>query len=412
MSAFSSYRFLRFNFLSISPLIPLLRHCYPHLSSINSRTNKTDPHRRLRQHNGILQAGGAWRTKKSGRPWEFVCVVHGFPTQRAGLQFEWAWQHCDKSLAVRGALGDVEARKLKRKRGIKAQLHILKALVTECEGIYNDEKNTEDDVETNSTSFRGENLTIYFFDDAKKEVFESVQLDSNFELPDHTSYRSVKSVEDMPFWANRAAGKKKTKKGLLRSAAEKNEASKENVSPNTRDCMLCSRPIKSDDGDTVVTCHDCSRQAHGICADIHADEGDGMCPQCDAFLDIDISLSSKGEDNSNKSDHLSDNDSASASDITDDLQKLHFDKADEETSSDDSSSDRLPLAAYRSKLDLRRPPVNHLSRPTEIICLSSQEDEHSLSSASLLDTPKKFAAERTTGSSTIDCNDIIDLCSL
>jgi len=55
----------------------------------------TKPERRIRQHNGEIKSG-AKRTIKS-RPWEFCCIISGFPNKRVALKFEYMWTYPQKS---------------------------------------------------------------------------------------------------------------------------------------------------------------------------------------------------------------------------------------------------------------------------------------------------------------------------
>ncbi|TVT97925.1 hypothetical protein EJB05_56796, partial [Eragrostis curvula] len=79
----------------------LLRSQCPRLKGRTYIGFTVNPRRRIRQHNGEISSG-AWKTRR-GRPWEMLLCIHGFPTNVAALQFEWAWQNPKESLAVRQA---------------------------------------------------------------------------------------------------------------------------------------------------------------------------------------------------------------------------------------------------------------------------------------------------------------------
>eukprot|EP00477_Mikrocytos_mackini_P001618 GAHX01001744.1.p1 GENE.GAHX01001744.1~~GAHX01001744.1.p1 ORF type:complete len:284 (-),score=49.58 GAHX01001744.1:461-1312(-) len=82
-------------------------HCCYLLKSLKS-SNKTinyigytnNPIKRLSQHNGLI-IGGAKKTTKH-RPWEMLFFVEGFINEVMGLQFEWAWQHPNKTKYLKG----------------------------------------------------------------------------------------------------------------------------------------------------------------------------------------------------------------------------------------------------------------------------------------------------------------------
>lgn len=184
-----------------------------------------------------------------------------------GLKFEWAWQHCDRSLAVRNALGTPQAKVLKRKRGVFGKLSILKALVTECNDVY--------DVYQDAP-----NLRLYFFDEKIMASFEKIKLESGLDLPERISCHQIESYEEMPFWKDRGS--------KSQNLDEENEEVIGDSLP--KDCMLCCRPIKLEE--QIVTCRQCHRHVHDICSDVHAEEGDGLCPRCDSLLDCDASYQS------------------------------------------------------------------------------------------------------------------------
>ena len=177
-----------------------------------------NPKRRIKQHNIGTSAGGAAKTSGKG-PWDMVLIVHGFPTEVAGLRFEWAWQHPNSSRRLKHV-----QKKKSREKAFDAKLRILSEMLST--GPWNRLP-----------------LTVQWL---KQEYVREFPITSQPPIHMPIAYGPINVDE-----------KKSTNKAL----------SPVKISDNDKKCQLCDKVDEDVEETILVECCDskCTFKSHAVC---------------------------------------------------------------------------------------------------------------------------------------------------
>ncbi|ODV83994.1 hypothetical protein CANARDRAFT_224448 [[Candida] arabinofermentans NRRL YB-2248] len=245
-------------------------YCVYLLNSISKKNSyyigsTPDPYRRLRQHNGILSVGGAYKTKKKGyRPWNCIMLVYGFPSKISALQFEHAWQHSYQTRHINDV--DRLSKSKSSGTGIHYKIGNLKLLL-------------------NSNSFKRLGLKVCVFDNGIYNIWMNNKFKIN--VPDtiiiNTNFNLTQSVSD------EVEGNHLQLRDFVNDLHSKeDEYFERSLSVLCGDsikakCTICNEPIERNQMASSCYFKDCNTSYHLNCWGDHIvtsmekdDDGDGL----------------------------------------------------------------------------------------------------------------------------------------
>lgn len=275
--------------------IPAFYCCYLLRSTVRSSSvyvgSTPNPVRRLRQHNGDAKGGAVRTSRASLRPWEMSCIVTGFPSHIAALQFEWAWQnpHITTHIPAESRLQHAAGKK--RSGHPKRPQHSVASLLSNLHLLLRVPTFSRWPLELRFFSEDVYKSWLKWCKSAAEPIRESINVFQDF--PPITD--EVLDSEDSP-----KAKKRKLNHGIQGLAvAYENEKTHVEKGRNIVDferegsCALCHDQLEHGAGIyTICPSPGCESVTHLTCLSQHflRDDGDslvpimGRCPSCDTEL--------------------------------------------------------------------------------------------------------------------------------
>ncbi|CAG8973473.1 hypothetical protein HYALB_00011068 [Hymenoscyphus albidus] len=276
--------------------IPAFYCCYLLRSTVSHGSvyvgSTPHPVRRLRQHNGLAKGGASRTARPRLRPWEMACIITGFPSNIAALQFEWAWQNPHITLHIAPEDRIQGATKKKRSGHPKRPRHTVSSLLSNLHLLLRSPSFSRWPLEIRFFSKDVHNTWTKWIKSTPETIRDSIQIHQEF-LNENNNGSVVEDVDKEP--GQEAVYTRMSHIPIDYTGEKEHLFKSKDIIDFERegDCAVCHETLQSGGGMHIICpASECEAVSHVSCLGKHflKDDDDelvpirGHCPSCKTQL--------------------------------------------------------------------------------------------------------------------------------